>query len=452
MKKFTYFLLLLASAALFTTACDSANMQKLTQRLQNKGKMTFKSSPSGAQITIQGKMIGVTPRETNPVLPGMYIVKFEKPGYHTEWRPVTVEAGKNTLAEVKFRPVTSVAMITSTPRGAQVYKNGKVVGITPCLIPGLTTGIHKIRLQLTGTVPREVSWEVTSDRPFMTHVSLLPNTGTLKVTSDPRDAKLYIDGEEKGLTPFDEKIEQGEHEIKVVKNGFEPYVKNISLKRDGTETVHALLKIQPIPLVITSKPAGAMVRINGKNYGLTPYTFQTTNPGKYSIQITKDHFGTEERQITLEPGNPYKMDFELSSEMGSLEFMTEPANVEIFIDGKKAGVTEKDPHNPNFSKIFRVNDLLQGTHTLRIVHRRGTPPSKVIKFRVIKQKVTRISKPLSLWVPNVILVHKRGWRIRGRVRDLKQDPIILETKRGISSGYAKKDITRIELIKDNVGD
>ena len=95
-----------------------------------------------------------------------------------------------------------------------------------------------------------------------------------------------------------------------------------------------------------------------------------------------------------------------------------------------------------------MNDLLQGIHTLEIVHRRGTPPSLKRKFKVTQQEVTRLSKPLSLWVPNVVLVHKRGWRMTGRVRDLKQDPIILETKRGISSGYAKSDIESIELIQD----
>lgn len=448
MKKLIRFLFLFVSVALLTTACDAGKVQKNTGKTQNKGKMTFQSNPSGAKITIQGKNIGVTPRETNPVRPGMYIVKFEKSGYHTEWRPVTVEPGKNTITDVKFRPITSAAMITSTPRGAQVFKNGKVVGITPCLIAGLPVGLHKVRLQLAGTVPQEISWEVTSDRPFMTHVRMAANTGTLKVTSAPRDAQLFIDGEEKGLTPFDEKIEQGDHEIKVTKNGYEPYTTNINLKRNGTLSVHALLKIKPIPLIITSKPAGAMVRINGKNYGLTPYTFQTRQPGKYRVQITKDNFGVEERQITLEPGNPYKMDFELSSEMGSVEFVTDPPNVEVFIDGKKIGKTVADPNNPNVSKLFRVNDLLQGTHELEIVHRRGSPPNLKMSFKVAKQRVTRISKPLGLWVPNAILVHKRGWRIRGRIRDPKQDPVILETKRGISSGYKKSDIVRIEFIKD----
>ena len=448
MKKLIRFLLLFTSVALFTAACDSANGKNLTNKSQKRGKMTFQSEPSGAQITIQGKMIGVTPRETNPVRTGMYVVKFEKPGFHTEWRPVTVEAGKNIITEVKLRPITSVAMITSTPRGAQVLKNGKVVGITPCLLTGLSVGLHKVRLQHTGTVPQEISWEVNSDRPFMKHVTMLANTGTLKITSEPRDAKIYIDGEEKGLTPFDEKIEQGDHEIKVTKNGYEIYVKNITLKRNGTESVHALLKMQPIQLVITSNPEGAMVKVNGKDYGLTPYTFQTREPGKYTVQITKDNFGVEERQVTLEPGNPYKMDFILSSKMGSLEFITEPARAEVYIDGKKIGKTEPDPNNPNYSKIFRVNDLLQGIHTLEIVHRRGTPPSLKRKIKITQQEVTRLSKPLSLWVPNVILVHKRGWRMTGRVRDLKQDPIILETKRGISSGYSKADIESIELIRD----
>lgn len=448
MNKMIRFLLSAAAILFFTTACDQGKMQNITQKMSKKGKMTFLSNPSGAKITIQGKMIGVTPRTTNPVLPGMYVVKFEKNGCQPEWRPVTVEPGKETITEVKFRPITTAAMITSTPNGAQVIKNGKVVGITPCLLTGLSTGLHRVRLQLPGTVPQEIAWDVTSDRPFMAHAKLVPNTGRLKITSDPQDAKIFIDGEEKGLTPFDENIEQGDHEIKVTKRGFDPYITNISLKRNETQSINARLKIQPMQLVITSKPAGGMVKINGKKYGFTPYTFQTTTPGTYNVQVIKDNFGLEEQKITLEPGNPYKMDFELSSEMGSVEFVTEPARVEVYIDGKKIGWTTPDPNNPNYSKIFRVDDLLQGIHTVEIVHRRGTPPKIKRRFKVKKQETTRFSKILSLWVPNVVMVHKRGWRVIGRVRDMKQDPIILESKQGVSSGYAKSDILKLELIKD----
>ncbi|MBR2427412.1 MAG: PEGA domain-containing protein [Lentisphaeria bacterium] len=448
MNKMIRFLLLCSAALFFTTACNQNNMQSSAHKKAQKGKMIFQSSPSGAKISIQGKMIGVTPRTTNPVYPGMYIVKFEKEGYQTQWRPVTVEPGKDTLTEIKFKPITSAAMITSTPRGAQIIKNGKTVGITPCILTGLQTGLHKVRLQLSGTVPQEISWEVNSDRPFTAHAKMIANTGRLRITSEPKDAKIFIDGEEKGLTPFNETLEQGDHEIKVTKYGFEPYITNIHLKRNETRNLNALLKIQPMQLVITSKPAGAMIRINGKDYGLTPYTFQTNIPGSYTVQIMKDHFGSEERKISLEPGNPYKLDFELSSEMGALEFVTEPANVEVFIDGKKYGKTEADPHNPNLSKTFRVNDLLQGVHTVEIVHKRGTPPRVRRKFTIRKQQTTRLAKTLKIWVPNVVLVHKRGWRVTGRVRDMKQDPIILESKQGVSSGYPKSDILRLEIIKD----
>ena len=80
MKKLIRFILLFTSVALLTAACDSGKMKSITNKSKNRGRMTFRSEPSGAQITIQGKMIGVTPRETNPVRTGMYVVKFEKTG------------------------------------------------------------------------------------------------------------------------------------------------------------------------------------------------------------------------------------------------------------------------------------------------------------------------------------------------------------------------------------
>ena len=446
MKYMTTLSLSIMLLALFSFGCGKSSAGNANA---GKGTMTLQAIPEDVKINIQGKDVGVTPRTTNPVRPGMYVVKFEKDGYYPEWRAVTVEAGRDTLEEVRLRPITSVAVITSTPAGAKVIKDGRDMGITPCVLTGLAWGRHSARLQMPGCLPQEINWEVNTDRPFSSHTDLVRNTGIVMIESELADATIVIDGKPRGMTPFRDELEQGMHEIRVEKNGYKPYVTNIEVERKGSYSLKATMELLPIPLVITSKPSGAVVKVNGKEYGVTPYTFQTTKPGKYKVFVSKEKYGNEEREITMAPGNNYNMDLTLSSEMGSVQFVTEPAGITVYIDGKEVGKTEVDPDNPNISKVFTVNDLEQGEHTLELYHKRAKPdPRRAFKFQVKKLKTFRFKKNLELWIPNVELVHVRGWRRIGRVRDLKQDPIRFEPKKGVSSNYPKKEVKELILLPD----
>src|SRR6185295_457299 len=45
-------------------------------------------------------------------------------------------------------------------------------------------------------------------------------SGTLSVTSDPAGATVYVDGQVAGVTPFNATVAEGDHRVRLVKDGF----------------------------------------------------------------------------------------------------------------------------------------------------------------------------------------------------------------------------------------
>ena len=93
----------------------------------------------------------------------------------------------------------------------------------------------------------------------------------------------------------------------------------------------------------------------------------------------------------------------------------------LYLDGKKIGISEKDPENRTVSKVYQVRNLSMGKHTLTIAHKRARPEKRTVSFNISKD--SRIARPagLSLWIPNAAIVRDNGKREIGRiVQDLPQ--------------------------------
>jgi len=120
----------------------------------------------------------------------------------------------------------------------------------------------------------------------------LPSYATLEVETTPTNAKLYINGEEKGVTPYTvDKLKPGEYEIKITKSGYENYIDKITLKDNENKTMKIQLKaITPTPTIsygffsVDSDPSGANVYVDNKNIGKTPIKTYKLTEGTYNIK------------------------------------------------------------------------------------------------------------------------------------------------------------------------
>ena len=105
--------------------------QSLSLSMRGKAaKLSVISYPDGARVTMDGNYVGKTPLTISPVSPGVRTVKAELPGYGTVFKTVMMENGGELTEEIKFESVLGWIEIATTPPGARIMLDGKVVGTT----------------------------------------------------------------------------------------------------------------------------------------------------------------------------------------------------------------------------------------------------------------------------------------------------------------------------------
>lgn len=81
-----------------------------------------------------------------------------------------------------------------------------------------------------------------------------------------------------------------------------------------TETAEAPAPVRSITeLVVTTKPAGARVTVNGIAWGTSPVTIRHLPTGDKRIRVTKDGYASQERVLRIDQGRRQTLDIPLES-------------------------------------------------------------------------------------------------------------------------------------------
>ena len=131
------------------TAQVSANLVAVL----TTGSVNVSSSPSGAEVYIDGVSRGVTPVILRDIAAGTHTFRLKLSGYQDSEGSVIVEAGQTAVISAALtRIITAGDLdISSVPPGADIYIDGtKLSGVTPQVVPGLSEGTHGLVLKLAG--------------------------------------------------------------------------------------------------------------------------------------------------------------------------------------------------------------------------------------------------------------------------------------------------------------
>jgi hypothetical protein len=160
-----------------------------------------------------------------------------------------------------------------------VSLDGVEKGITPITITGVSAGLHQLRVTRQGyedystrvaiwpdktvTVPvtlKAPSAPTTVPTPVPTPVPIpMPTgitwTGTLSVTSTPAEARVFLDGVERGITPLTiSGVSAGLHQLRVTRQGYEEYSTTVRIWPGKAAIVPVTLKIRVINNDTIRKP------------------------------------------------------------------------------------------------------------------------------------------------------------------------------------------------------
>lgn len=228
--------------------------------------------------------------------------------------------------------------ITSNPEAADIYLDGeKTEWKTPYLAEGLAAGVHKVEARLGDLVAEEIV-DLAEGGIENLYLKLAPINVPVKITSEPTGALLYVDGEKRGQTPVVINLPVGKHLVKIEKNGFESFSKELVVsKEDGSTKLEAVLK-KLFRLTVTSPQSKSKVFVDDILVGRTPLE-QELAAGKHIVRVEAENekFAPFSRAVNLEKDATIEAVFQLRQ--GSAEKAEGHANRKLwYILGGAAAV------------------------------------------------------------------------------------------------------------------
>ena len=157
--------------------------------------------------------------------------------------------------------MTGRLRVESEPEGAEIFLDGKPMGKTNQVLPGIIAGSHQLLLKREGYLPREKTIEVEADSDVTVAEKLVPPPGRITVQSSPPGADVFINGRDTGkqttLSGFE--VDPGEVTVMVTRAGFESAAASRKINSGDREQFSFELKTTEVDL-----PPGLIDR--GKGY------------------------------------------------------------------------------------------------------------------------------------------------------------------------------------------
>jgi hypothetical protein len=210
------------------------------------GTLSVDSTPSGVKVLLAGKDSGKTPLKLD-VDSGRYVLEIQD-DFHITWsNEIDIRDGEITRINQKLTPNYGTLDVQVTPSGAQILIDGKLSGKAPTSLK-LPPGTHKIEVTQDGFVP------MTQDSVFIARNqtetlkgALDQKVGTLRITSQPLEAHIAVNGKDFGTTPNIVKLPIGSYNLKLSKEGFRDYLAAINIEWNKSLERNIDLPIGPPP-------------------------------------------------------------------------------------------------------------------------------------------------------------------------------------------------------------
>jgi TonB family protein len=152
----------------------------------------------------------------------------------------------------------------------------------------------------------------SGEEPIPDAVAVTPvvESGTLRVTTEPDGALVFLDGERRGTTPFAlEELPLGDYALRVERSGYLSEELSVTLTGElPLANFELVLVPAPAYLLVRSSPAGARVVVDGQRIGTTPTERYGVAPGSRVVRIVRNGYLPWEDTVSARSGETIDID------------------------------------------------------------------------------------------------------------------------------------------------
>lgn len=198
--------------------------------------VSLSTTPSGADVLVDGEIIGSTPLNAE-IIQGQRDLVLKLAGHKAWQEEYDILAGENfSIPLVELEPADGLLFIQSNPTAASVTIGGEFKGLTPlevALAPGEN---HELTFFKNGYNSNSLSIQTQANEERDITIALEPILMTVSVMAQPEDAELYVDGQFRGTANQTIELMAASQQIEIRKAGFIPYSTEFT-SRPGLEQV-----------------------------------------------------------------------------------------------------------------------------------------------------------------------------------------------------------------------
>ena len=234
------------------------------------------------------------------------------------------------------KQLTGTLELSITPSDSQVFLDGRSLGTSiPASIPVLK-GLHVVKVVHRGydSAEKELNVEVGASVPF--NVKLVPNARSIYFFVKPEGTKLYVDGslvgeagklassrdewarfaQNNGADPSSIYVipalylPPGGHNVTLERGCYarREFLLNVALDKENNSPGFIkpiALERKTIELRLVSRPTGAKVSIDGRDYGKTPLQVADFCIGEHDFLVQKQGVGEYKAKVDVTDSSPF---------------------------------------------------------------------------------------------------------------------------------------------------
>ena len=205
------------------------------------GHIDINSTPMKADIYIDGKHYGTTPKIISNILIGNHELRLEKEGCATLTKDIVVEEGKTLSLNEKLSTGKEIVVKTDKT-GDKVYVDDDYIGDTPLTI-NLSYGKHSIKaVRGNQTATKDIDVKI-DNKEVQEYILVFGKL--ISITSDTKGDDIYVDGKKVGTTPMEIDFSLGKHEVEV-RRGKLYETKDLQVTKNGASSYHFVPKKEPL--------------------------------------------------------------------------------------------------------------------------------------------------------------------------------------------------------------
>ncbi len=262
---------------------------------------------SGAEVYVDDRKIGTVPyREKSrwEARDGYQLMITNGELYKTYNSTFSIRQGEVTKLSPQLEANFAKTTIRVVNDGkADIYINGTKRGTGEWSGP-LKAGVYELESRRDRHRPVKTNITVKANVAETFAVGApVPIVGNVYVTTVPSGAKIYLDGEEKGVSPMQlESVLIGKHKVEVAMENYKREEMEVEVKEGQTSDARVQMR-DFATFTVNSQPKGAQLEVEGDSVGRTPCTFEGAS-GLYDIVLTAKGYHTYHRKMQLSSSAP----------------------------------------------------------------------------------------------------------------------------------------------------